>query len=128
MDNPSVLIVDDSQDYQRIVSRILKAAGYRVASARSAEEARRLLALRLPDAAILDWNMPGASGVELAREMRNDPRLSRVILLLLTVNARPEDQVKALSEGVDFFLTKPVDSDELLARLSALLRARDRAK
>ena len=93
----TVLIVDDSADYRRIFSRILAAGGFRVLTAGSAEEARLLLATTPPDAALLDWNLPGDSGIDLAREIRRDPRLARMPLLMLSVNARPEDQIQGLS-------------------------------
>ncbi len=121
----SVLVVDDSADYRRIFARILASAGYKVLSARSAEEARLILQTAPPDAALLDWNLPGDSGIELAREIRRDPRLSRMPLLMISVNARLEDQIQGLREGeVNTYLVKPVKPEELLARLSALILKR----
>ena len=123
----TVLIVDDSADYRRIFSRILAAGNFRVLTAGSAEEARLILQTSPPDAALLDWNLPGDSGIDLAREIRRDPRLARIPLLMLSVNARPEDQIQGLSEGgVNAYLTKPVNADELLVRLNALLAKRPR--
>jgi two-component system phosphate regulon response regulator PhoB len=120
-----VLIVDDSADYRRIFARILASAGYRPIAASSAEEARLILKTEPPDAALLDWNLPGASGIELAREIRRDPSLSRLPLLMLSVNARPEDQIQGLREaGVNAYLVKPVKPEELLARLEGLLAKR----
>jgi len=118
----AVLIVDDSADYRRIFTRILASAGYTVLTAQSAEEARLVLHTSPPDAALLDWNLPGDSGIDLAREIRRDPKLSRIPLLMLSVNARPQDQIQGLREGeVNAYLVKPVNAQELLARLEALL-------
>lgn len=120
-----ILIVDDSADYRRIFSRILTAAGHRAVTAASAEEARLVLKASPPDAALLDWNLPGDSGIELAREIRRDPATSRLPLLMLSVNARPEDQVQGLREGeVNGYLVKPVNPAELTARVAALLAKR----
>jgi two-component system phosphate regulon response regulator PhoB len=123
-----ILVVDDNDDYRRILSRILGSGGYRAVTARSAEEARLILKTRPPAAALLDWNLPGDSGIDLAREIRRDPALSRLPLLMLSVNSRPEDQVQGLREGeVNAYLTKPVAPAELLARLGLLLGRRGRA-
>ena len=118
----TILVVDDSADHRRIAARILAAGGYRVALAKNAEEARLLLATVPPDAAVLDWNLPGDSGIDLAREIRRDPRLARLPLIMLSVNARVLDQVQGLREGeLNAYLTKPVAPAELLARLKVLL-------
>ena len=125
MSAPTVLVVDDSADHRRIAARILASGGYRVALAKSAEEARLLLETSAPDAAILDWNLPGDSGIDLAREIRREPRLARMPLIMLSVNARAQDQVQGLREGeVNAYMTKPVAPDELLARLKVLLARR----
>ena len=124
----TILVVDDNDDYRRILSRVLESGGYRVVTARSAEEARLLLKTKPPAAALLDWNMPGDSGIDLAREIRRDPTLSRLPMLMLSVNSRPEDQVQGLREGeVNGYMTKPVVPAELLARLAVLLDRRGRA-
>lgn len=121
----AILVVDDSADYRRIFSRVLVAGGYKVFSAGSAEEARLILKTTPPDAALLDWNLPGDSGIALAREIRRDPNLGRMPLLMLSVNARPEEQIQGLREGeVNAYLVKPVNAQELLARLDALLSKR----
>ncbi|HEX4048673.1 MAG TPA: response regulator [Elusimicrobiota bacterium] len=128
MSGALILVVDDNDDYRRILSRILGSGGYRAVTARSAEEARLILKTRPPAAALLDWNLPGDSGIDLAREIRRDPALSRLPLLMLSVNSRPEDQVQGLREGeVNAYLTKPVAPAELLARLGLLLGRRGRA-
>lgn len=118
----AILVVDDSADYRRIFSRILASAGYRALTAASAEEARLVLKTTPPAAALLDWNLPGDSGLMLAREIRRDPGLSRMPLLMLSVNATPKEQIQGLREGeVNAYLVKPVNAQELLARLGTLL-------
>jgi len=122
---PLVLVVDDSDDYRRIISRVLAAGGYRTVSAASAEEAREILTARTPDAALLDWNLPGESGVELSRWMRGDPRWSRLPIMILSVNSRVEDQANGLRLGdASAYMVKPFPPDELLSRLRALLKRR----
>ena len=121
-----VLVVEDSEDYRRILRRVLEPAGYRVACAGSAEEAQQLLKTRVPDVAVVDWNLPGKSGVDFCREARQDPRLSRMILIMLTVNSQPADQVRGLREGgANMYMTKPFAPLELLARVAGLVRERD---
>lgn len=121
----AILVVDDSADCRRIFSRILASGGYQVLSAPSAEDARLVLKTSPPHAALLDWNLPGDSGIDLAREIRRDPRLARMPLLMLSVNAAAQEQVRGLREGqVNAYLTKPVNPGELLARLGALLGKR----
>ncbi len=128
MHKPSVLVLDDSSDYQRIIARILQPAGYKILSATSAEEARRLLDSRIPDVALLDWNLPGMSGVEFARQLRQDPRFKRMILILLTVNSGNKEQIQGLREsGVNLYLTKPIIAEELLGRIRGLLSKREHA-
>lgn len=120
------LVLDDSEDYQRIIGRVLKPAGFKVLTARSTEEALIALETRFPDVAIVDWNLPGADGFEFARRVRADPRLSRLLLVMLTVNAEVENQVRGLRDGgFDAFLGKPFDADEFLARILALLKRRE---
>ena len=129
MKTETILIVDDSADYRRILTRILDSADYRVMTVQSAEEARLVLKTNPPSAALLDWNLPGDSGIDLAREIRRDPKLSRLPLMMLSVNARLEDQVQGLREGeVNVYMTKPVAPAELLARLGILIDHRGREK
>lgn len=120
------LVLDDSEDYQRIIGRVLKPAGFKVLAARSAEEALIALETQLPDVVIVDWNLPGADGFEFARRVRSNPRLARLLLVMLTVNAEVENQVRGLREGgFDAFLGKPFAADEFLARILALLKRRE---
>ena len=122
-----VLIVDDTEDWRRIVRRVLEPAGYRVISAASAEEAERLVAARAPDVAVVDWRLPGKSGVEFCREARLNPRLSRMIVVMLTVESTPDQQAQGLREGgANAYMTKPFSPEELLARIGGLLAKRER--
>ncbi len=122
-----VLIVDDNEDYRRILRRTLEPAGYKIIEALSAEEAERLLAARVPDVALVDWMLPGKTGVEFCREARKDPRLSRMIVIMLSVQSQTEDQVRGLREsGANLYLTKPFSPPELLTRIAGLLQKRER--
>jgi DNA-binding response OmpR family regulator len=126
---PLILVVDDSDDYRRIVARVLASGGYKTLVAASAEEARELIAAVTPDAAVLDWNLPGESGVELSRWMRGESRLAGLPILLLSVNSRVEDQANGLRLGeASAYMIKPFQPEELLSRLKALLDQKSRAK
>ena len=120
-----MLVVDDNADYRRIISRVLASAGYEPLAVAGAAEARELLAARTPDAAVLDWNMPGESGVELARWMRGQARLAALPIVMISVNDSPVDQARGLREGeLSAYLVKPFEPAELAARLRALLARR----
>jgi two-component system, OmpR family, phosphate regulon response regulator PhoB len=126
LDGRRILIIDDSADYQRVLERILTSAGYKVSACKSAEEAWQAINVRRPDAALVDWNLPGATGVEFARRVRADARFQRMIMIMLTVNSDLQYQLKGIKEGgVNAFLTKPFSPDELLARLDGFLRRKE---
>lgn len=122
---PVVLVVDDSPDYRRIIARVLTSAGYEPLAANGTVAARELLSARTPDAAVLDWNMPGESGVEFARWLRQQPRLSGLPIIMVSVNAAAAEQARGLREGeLSAYLVKPFEPAELSARLRALLARR----
>lgn len=119
------LVLDDSEVYRRIASRILAPAGFKVLTAGSAEEAFVALEDKIPDVAVVDWNLPGADGVEFARRLRCDARFARVILVMVSVNSKPQDQVRGLRDGgFDAYIPKPFEPQEFLARILALLKRR----
>ena len=119
----TVLVVEDEPDFARVVKRILEPAGFRVELAGSAEEAwDKLQKGGAVDILLVDWNLPGKSGVELCRMAREDARFSTLPLVLLTVRNLPEEQITGLKESsADLYLTKPIDPEELLARVESLL-------
>ncbi len=125
---PLVLVVDDNDDYRRIVTRVLTQGNYRALVAASAEAARDLLLTQSPDAAILDWNLPGESGVELSRWMRGERRWAGLPIVILSVNSRVEDQANGLRLGeASAYMVKPFEPDELLSRLRTLMQRRTRS-
>ena len=118
----TILMVDDEPDFQRIVRRILEPAGFRVLAAGSTEEALPILSGDAVDLLIVDWNLPGRSGVELCRDLRADPRFRGLPLMLLTVRNLPDEQMAGLTEsGADVYMTKPIQPEELLARIQSFL-------
>lgn len=123
-----VLMVEDEADFQAIVRRILEPAGFQVDGAGSAEEAwERLEKQGSADLFIVDWNLPGQSGIDFSRRVRADARFGRVPLVLLTVRNLPEEQIAGLRDsGADLYVTKPIDPEELLARVESLLAYFDR--
>jgi two-component system phosphate regulon response regulator PhoB len=120
----SVLIVEDEPAILELVAVNLEHAGYATLRAPSAEEAVRLLRDTLPDVALLDWMLPGQSGLALARRLRSDSRTRDMPIVFLTARADEHDKVAALDSGADDYLTKPFSPRELVARIRAVLRRR----
>ena len=119
-----VLVVEDEEPIQALIRFTLEQAGFGVESALSAEEARTLLAQELPDVVLLDWMLPGASGVQLAKQLRQDERSKDLPIILLTARSEDTDKELGLNQGADDYLTKPFSPRELIARINALLRRR----
>jgi two-component system, OmpR family, phosphate regulon response regulator OmpR len=118
-DAPHLLVVDDDLRIRDLLSRYLVDHGYRVTTASSAVEARCKLDGMAFDLLVLDVMMPGESGLDLARSIRNG---SPVPILMLTARAETEDRIAGLETGVDDYVAKPFDPRELLLRISSVLR------
>lgn len=122
-----ILIVEDEPAIRELLNVNLRHSGYEVHQAGDAGEARDSMARALPDLMILDWMLPDTPGVELARQLRQDPRTRELPILLLTARAQESDKLSGFDAGADDYLTKPFSTRELLARVKALLR-RSRAE
>jgi two-component system alkaline phosphatase synthesis response regulator PhoP len=114
-----VLVVDDEQDIVAIVRDYLADAGYRVSTARSGEEALRLLRSIVPDLVVLDLGLPGIDGLDVTRRVRST---SAVPIIMLTARSDEADRVIGLELGADDYVVKPFSPRELLARVRAVLR------
>ena len=121
MTSPKILIVDDAQQVRRVLRTTLSAEGYTIFEAGTGEEALELIRTSIPDAILLDVNMPGMGGLEACREIR---RVLDVPIIMLTVRNSERDKVLALDAGADDYVVKPFGMHELLARIRAALRRR----
>jgi len=119
-----ILIVEDEPAIQTLIAANLKRAGHAVSTALDGEEAQRQIRSELPDLILLDWMLPGVSGIELARRLRADPRCREVPIIMLTARGAEADKVQGLEVGADDYVTKPFSPRELLARIQAVLRRR----
>jgi len=115
-----ILIVDDDEPLVRRLSQHLARVGYQVDVAGDVDAARRVMARRVPNVVVLDWNLPGRDGLHLLAEWRNAG--ARVPILMLSANVSTAHRVDGLRAGADDYLIKPFDVAELLARIEALLR------
>jgi two-component system KDP operon response regulator KdpE len=114
-----ILVVDDEPQIRRVLRTVLVAGGYTVQEVRSGEEALEKLRDQRPDLAIIDINLPGISGFEVCREIRES---CEVPIIMLSVRNSEKDKVKALDAGADDYVVKPFGTQELLARIRANLR------
>ncbi|MFW5869185.1 MAG: response regulator transcription factor [Armatimonadota bacterium] len=119
---PTVLVVDDEEMLVNLLRRQLQTADYDVLTALDGLSALRLARRHRPDLVVLDIAMPGADGLDVCRRLRDDPALSDVLILFLTRRDEVADRVEGLETGGDDYLPKPFNTEELLARIRALLR------
>lgn len=121
---PRVLVVEDEPAIAELIAVNLKHNGFAPTLAFEAEAARREVDAELPDVILLDWMLPGESGVSLARYWRQHERTRQVPILMLTARTDEADKVQGLDAGADDYITKPFSTKELLARIRAVLRRR----
>jgi len=119
-----VLIVEDEAAIAELLAINIRHAGMTVRVALDAEQARREVDQQLPKLVLLDWMLPGQSGVQLARQWRADERTRDLPIIMLTARAAEDDRVAGLDSGADDYLTKPFSTKELMARVRAVLRRR----
>jgi twitching motility two-component system response regulator PilH len=115
-----ILLVDDSKTELMVLSELLSRQGYGVRTADSAEETYRCLAEKTPDLILMDVVMPGQNGFQLTRAISRDPKFAHVPIILCTSKNQETDRVWGMRQGAKDYVTKPVDSKELLAKIQAL--------
>ncbi len=120
--SPRVLIVEDEEALTLLLRYNLEAAGYDVDTVARGDDADVRFKERPPDLVILDWMLPGLSGIELCRRLRARPDTRQLPIIMLTARGEESERVRGLSTGADDYITKPFSVPELLARVSALLR------
>jgi two-component system phosphate regulon response regulator PhoB len=119
-----VLVVEDEPDIAKLISVNLNYSGFQTVLAADGAAAAREMAAILPDVILLDWMLPGQSGLELAKQWRAQGRTKDVPILMLTAKGEEHDKVVGLESGVDDYITKPFSPRELVARIRAVLRRR----
>jgi two-component system, OmpR family, alkaline phosphatase synthesis response regulator PhoP len=116
-----VLIVDDEQNIVISLEFMMKREGYEVSIAQDGQEAIEMIRAEMPDLVLLDVMMPKKSGFEVCQEVRADPGLRSVRILMLTAKGRETEVAKGLAVGADAYITKPFSTKELVERVRAML-------
>lgn len=120
------IIVDDSRSMRALLRKGLEACAFQVVEAKDGEEALMVLAaMRTPEVALIDWNMPKLDGLELVRRLRSDPRYARMAIIMVTSETAPGKVARALEAGVDEYLMKPFSADVLICKLVMLEEERE---
>ena len=120
----SILVIEDEPAISELISVNLQHAGHCPIRAYNAEQAQNLISDVLPDLVLLDWMLPGKSGIAFARELRNNERTKHIPIIMLTARGDEQDKVLGLEIGADDYVTKPFSPKELMARIKAVLRRR----
>ncbi|EIC23026.1 phosphate regulon transcriptional regulator PhoB [Thiorhodovibrio frisius] len=119
---PTVLIVDDEPDIRELIRFSLEEAEFRVLEAAHADEARKQISGDPPDLLLLDWMLPGRSGLELATQLKQSARTKNIPIIMISARGEEEDRVKGLDTGADDYIAKPFSPREMIARVKAVLR------
>lgn len=118
----TVLIVDDEPAIREMIVVALEMADYECLEAEDAREAHSLIIDRQPDIILLDWMLPGTSGIELARRLKKEDITADIPIIMLTAKVEEDNKIRGLEVGADDYITKPFSPRELVARLKAVLR------
>lgn len=121
----AILIVEDETDLAEMMRYNLEAEGFVVGTAVDGNEAAEYMREARPDLILLDWMLPGLSGIELCRRWRARPETATVPIIMLTARGEEEERVRGLATGADDYVVKPFSMPELIARINALLRRAD---
>ena len=124
-DNPSILVVEDEAAIREMLQFSLGKAGFDVHEAADARQAQDMMDSHVPDLVLLDWMLPGISGVDLAQKLRQANRTRKIPIIMLTARGEEENKIKGLEAGADDYVTKPFSPRELIARIKAVLRRTD---
>lgn len=119
---PTILVVDDEAAIRDMIGIALDTAGFDTISAETALQAHVQVVDHRPDLVLLDWMLPGGSGIELARRLKNDELTADIPIIMLTAKTTEDNKVQGLDAGVDDYVTKPFSPRELVARIKAVLR------
>lgn len=122
MQNKQILVVEDEVSIRDMLRFALERAEFRIVLAGNAQEARLRIAEARPDLILLDWMMPGLSGVEYAKELKSGATTKDIPIIMVTARAEEEDKVRGLNVGADDYVSKPFSFPELIARIQAVLR------
>lgn len=117
-----ILIVEDEEPLTLLLRYNLEAEGYEIDAVARGDDAETRLRERVPDLLLLDWMLPGISGIELCRRLRARPETQRLPILMLTARGEESERVRGLATGADDYVVKPFSVPELVARIRALLR------
>ena len=124
--NISVLVIEDEKDVRKVLECRLKSGGFDVYSAADGPTGLKIADEKNPDVILLDWIMPKMNGFETARELRSRLETAVIPIILLTGRQDKESELRGIDAGADDYITKPFDSDKLLARIKMLLRRKER--
>lgn len=117
-----ILVVEDEDAIREMLGMVLEQAEFTVQAAADTRQAQSLMAESLPDLILLDWMLPGVSGVEWARRLKKDKEYGEIPIIMLTARGEEEDKIRGLELGADDYITKPFSPRELVARIKAVLR------
>ncbi|WP_086929543.1 phosphate regulon transcriptional regulator PhoB [Agarilytica rhodophyticola] len=122
MPDKRILVVDDESPIRDMLRVALEMAEYHVLEAGDAQEAHSLIIDKKPDLILLDWMLPGTSGIELARRLKRNEVTQDIPIIMLTAKGEEDNKIQGLDVGADDYITKPFSPRELVARLKAVLR------
>ncbi|MBN8531618.1 MAG: phosphate regulon transcriptional regulator PhoB [Alphaproteobacteria bacterium] len=119
---PSVLVVEDEEAISTLLSYNLEKEGFRVSVTADGDEAMIMVKEKRPDVLVLDWMLPGLSGIEICRRLRKDNDFKNIPIIMLSARSEEDDRIRGLDSGADDYLVKPFSPTELVARIRAVFR------
>ncbi|MEE2730355.1 phosphate regulon transcriptional regulator PhoB [Ketobacter sp.] len=122
MADAKILIVDDEEAIREMISVALELAGFQWMEAENGQVAHGMIVDERPDLVLLDWMLPGVSGIELARRLKRDEATSEIPVIMLTAKSEEDNKIQGLDAGADDYITKPFSTRELISRINAVLR------